>query len=56
MREFMNNIKWTHIFPDIDRAALIGKLKKPFIDWLVYTSKEHDGEDQMNYRDTIEWH
>ncbi|MFH1407412.1 MAG: hypothetical protein ABIH01_05400 [Candidatus Omnitrophota bacterium] len=30
-------------FPDINRAAVIVKLKKPFIDWLVYTSKEHDG-------------
>ncbi len=30
-------------FPDINRAALIVKLKKPFIDWLVYTSKEYDG-------------
>ncbi len=32
-------------FPDINRAAVIVKLKKPFIDWLVYTSKEHDGPD-----------
>jgi hypothetical protein len=30
-------------FPDINRAAVIVKLKKPFIDWLVYTSKEYDG-------------
>lgn len=30
-------------FPDINRAAVVVKLKKPFIDWLVYTSKEHDG-------------
>lgn len=30
-------------FPDINRTALIVKLKKPFIDWLVYTSKEYDG-------------
>ena len=34
-------------YPDINRAALIIKLKKPFIDWLVYTSKEHDGDDQL---------
>jgi len=32
-------------YPDINRAALIVKLKKSFIDWLVYTSREHDGED-----------
>ena len=32
-------------FPDINRAALIIKLEKPFIDWLVYTSKEYDGEE-----------
>jgi len=30
-------------FPDINRAAVVVKLKKPFVDWLVYTSKEHDG-------------
>lgn len=30
-------------YPDINRAALIVKLKKPFIDWLVFTSKEFDG-------------
>lgn len=30
-------------FPDINRAAVIIKLKKPFIDWLVYTGKEYDG-------------
>ena len=29
-------------FPDINRAAIIIRLKKPFIDWLVYTSKEYD--------------
>ncbi len=31
-------------YPDINRAAVIIKLKKPFIDWLIYTSKEHDGQ------------
>ena len=34
-------------YPDINRAALVVKFKKPFIDWLIYTSKEHDGDDQM---------
>ncbi len=38
-------------YPNINRAALIVKLKKPFIDWLVYTSKEHDGKDQMSAGD-----
>jgi hypothetical protein len=32
-------------FPDINRTAIIVKLKKPFIDWVLYTSKEHDGKD-----------
>ncbi|MCK5534490.1 hypothetical protein KAI68_05190 [bacterium] len=30
-------------FPDINRAVVIMKLKKPFIDWLIYASKEYDG-------------
>ncbi len=29
-------------YPDINRSALIVKVKKPFIDWLIYTSKEYD--------------
>ena len=29
-------------YPDINRAAVLIKYKKPFIDWLIYTSKEHD--------------
>jgi uncharacterized membrane protein len=27
---------------DINRTALIVKLKKPFINWVVYTIKEYD--------------
>ena len=38
-------------YPDINRAALIIRLKKPFIDWLIFTSKEHDGDDQMTAND-----
>ena len=34
-------------FPDINRAAIIVKLKKPFLDWLIYTGKEHDGNEAM---------
>ena len=34
-------------YPDINRAALIVKLKKPFIDWLVYMSNEHDGDHKL---------
>ena len=34
-------------YPDINRAALVIKLKKPFIDWLIYTSEEHDGPDNQ---------
>ncbi len=40
-------------YPDINRAAVIVKLKKPFIDWLVYTSKEHDGDDQMTAEEVL---
>lgn len=37
------------MFPHINRAAVIVKLKKPFIDWLVYTGKEYDGpEHKLN--------
>ena len=38
-------------FPDINRAAIIVKLKKPFIDWLIYTSNEHDGDKCMHEGD-----
>lgn len=33
-------------YPDINRSALIVKVKKPFIDWLIYTSKEYDPPDE----------
>lgn len=33
-------------YPDINRAALIIKIKKPFIDWLVFCSKEYDDEER----------
>ncbi|OGX28941.1 MAG: hypothetical protein A2879_00515 [Omnitrophica WOR_2 bacterium RIFCSPHIGHO2_01_FULL_49_10] len=41
-------------YPDINRAALIIKLKKPFIDWLIYTNKEYDGEDNEFKPEDIE--
>jgi hypothetical protein len=41
-------------FPDINRAALIVKLKKPFIDWLVYTSKEYDGPEHEMKPEEVE--
>jgi hypothetical protein len=28
--------------PGVNRVALIVKIKKPFVDWLIYTSKEYD--------------
>ena len=30
-------------YPDINRAAMVVRLKKPFIDWLVYSSKKYNG-------------
>ena len=41
-------------YPNINRAALVVKLKKSFIDWLVYTSKEHDGPDNQLTPDKVE--
>ena len=39
-------------YPDINRSALIVKLKKPFIDWLIYASKEYDPpEDELKPED-----
>ncbi len=38
-------------YPFLNRGAVIIKLKKPFIDWLVYCSKEYDKEDQLNRED-----
>lgn len=36
-------------YPDINRSALIVKVKKPFLDWLIYTSKEYDPpEDELD--------
>jgi hypothetical protein len=36
-------------YPDINRSALIIQVKKPFLDWLVYTSKEYDSsEDELD--------
>ena len=29
-------------WPTVNRAALVLKLKKPFLDWLTYMSEEHD--------------
>ncbi len=39
--------------PTINRSALIVTLKKPFIDWVVYVSKEHDSEDHQMIPDDI---
>jgi hypothetical protein len=39
----MNNFNEIYCYPDINRSALVVKYKKPFIDWLVYISKEYDG-------------
>src|SRR3989338_1064037 len=41
-------------YPDINRAALIVKLKKPFIDWLVFTSKEYDGPEHEMMPEAVE--
>jgi len=29
-------------YPAVNRAALVVQLRKPFVDWLVATSREHD--------------
>ncbi len=34
------------LYPDINRAALVLKLKKPFCDWIAYISKD-DEEHQL---------
>lgn len=40
----MNTEKYNKIefSPEVNRAALIVKPKKPFFDWLIYTSNEYD--------------
>lgn len=36
-------------YSDINRSALIVQVKKPFLDWLIYTSKEYDPpEDELD--------
>ncbi len=39
----MNNLNGIHCYPDTNRSALVIRYKKPFVDWLVYISKEYDG-------------
>jgi hypothetical protein len=41
-------------FSDINRVALIVKFKKPFIDWLVHTSKEYDGPEHEMKSEEVE--
>ncbi len=40
-------------FPDINRAALIVKPKKPFVDWLICTGKKYDDPAHVMKREDI---
>ena len=39
--------------PDINRAGIVVKLKKPFIDWIIFVGKERDEDDVLG-KDGIE--
>jgi len=41
-------------FPAINRAALIITQKKPFIDWLLYTSKKYDNPEHKLKQEDIQ--
>jgi hypothetical protein len=34
-------------FPDINRAAVVIKPKKPFIDWIINTGKKYDPQNEV---------